>query len=82
MQTEYDDNVIDYWKLPNKNYIVKMKKDDGLDDDGCDIKNTLPALLGAFLLSNSKRIMNDFVREMFITLILIHCILKENSGVC
>ena len=40
-----------------------MKKDDGLDDD-CDIKNTLPAVLGAFILSNSKRIMNNFVREI------------------
>ena len=40
-----------------------MKKDDGLDDD-CDIKITLPAILGAFILSNSKRIMNNFIREM------------------
>ena len=63
METEYDDNVLDYWKLPNGNYIVKMKKDDGLDDD-CDIKNTLPAVLGAFILSNSKRIMNKFIREV------------------
>ena len=27
MQTEYDDNVLDYWRLPNENYIVKLKKD-------------------------------------------------------
>ena len=63
MKTEFDENVIDYWKLPNGNYIVKMKKDDGLDDD-CDIKTTLPAVLGAFILSNSKRIMNNFIREI------------------
>ena len=63
MQTELDENVLDYWKLPNGNYIVKMKKDDGLDGD-CDIKNTLLAVLGAFILSNSKRIMNNFVREI------------------
>ena len=62
MKTEFDENVLDYWKLPNGNYIVKMKKDDGLDDD-CDIKNTLPAVLGAFILSNSKRIMDNFIRE-------------------
>ena len=55
MKTEFDENVLDYWKLLNGNYIVKMKKDDGLDDD-CDIKNTLPAVLGAFILSNSKRL--------------------------
>ena len=63
MKTDFDENVLDYWKLPNGNYIVKMKKDDGLDDD-CDIKNTLPAVLGAFILSNSKRIMNNFIREI------------------
>ena len=60
MKTEFDENVLDYWKLPNGNYNVRMKKDDGLDDD-CDIKNTLPAVLGAFILSNSKRIMNNFI---------------------
>ena len=40
-----------------------MKKDDGLDD-GCDIKKTLPVVLGAFILSNIKRIMNNFIREI------------------
>ena len=63
METEFDENVLDYWKLPNGNYIVKMKKDDGLDGD-CDIKKTLPAVLGALILSNSKRIMNSFLREI------------------
>ena len=41
-----------------------MKKHDGLDDD-CDIKNTLTEVLGAFILSNSKRIMNEFIRETY-----------------
>ena len=63
MKTEFDENVLDYWKLPNGIYFGKMKKDDGLDDD-CDIKKTLPAVLGAFILSNSKRIMNNFIREI------------------
>ena len=63
MKTEFDENVLDYWKLPNENYIAKMKKDDGLDDD-CDIKNTLPAVLGASILANSRRIMNNFIREI------------------
>ena len=26
MKSEFDENVLDYWKLPNGNYIVKMKK--------------------------------------------------------
>ena len=40
-----------------------MKKDDGLDDD-CDNKNILPAVLGGFILSSSKRIMNILIREI------------------
>ena len=63
MKTEFDENVLDYWKLPNSNYIVKMKKDDGLDED-CDIENTLPEVLAAFILANSRRIMNKFIREI------------------
>ena len=62
MKTEIDENVLDYWKLPNGNSIARMKKDDGLDDD-CDVKNSLPAVLGAFILSNGKRI-NNFFREI------------------
>ena len=62
MKTEIDENVLDYWKLPNGNYFVKTKKDDGLDDD-CDVKKSLPAVLGAFILINSKRNMNNFIRE-------------------
>ena len=61
MQTEYDENVLDYWKLPNGNYIVEMKNDDGLDDEN-NVKNTLPSHLGAFILINSKRAMNTFLR--------------------
>ena len=26
LETEYDGNVLDYWKLPNGIYIVKLKK--------------------------------------------------------
>ena len=33
MKAEYDENVLDYRKLTNGIYNVKMKKDDGLDDD-------------------------------------------------
>ena len=63
MKPEFDENILDFWKLPYGNFFVKMKKDDGLDDD-CNIKNNLPAVLGAFILSNSKRIMNNFIREI------------------
>ena len=63
MKTELDENNLGCWKLPNGNYIVKMKKDDGVDDD-CDIRNTLSAVLGSFILANARRIMNKFIREI------------------
>ena len=44
MQTEYDENVLVFWRLPNGHYIVKIKKDHGLDGDN-DVKNTLPSHL-------------------------------------
>ena len=60
---QFDENVTDYWELPIENYIVKLRKDEGLDDN-CDIKNTLPSHLGSFILSISKRNMNNFIREI------------------
>ena len=62
METEYDENVLEYWNVPSRNYIVKLQKDDGLDCDS-DVKNTLPSHLVAFILSYIERLMNNFIRE-------------------
>ena len=37
MQTECDQNVLDYWRLPNGIYIVKLKKDDEVEGNN-DVK--------------------------------------------
>ena len=63
METEYDERVKDYWKISNTNYIVKMIDDKGLEDKIKKI-NTMPLHLGAFVLSNSKRIMNNFIHAI------------------
>ena len=63
IQTEYDEIVLDYWSLPNGNYIVELKNDDGLEGNN-DVKTTLASQLGAFILSNTKRIMNKFIKEL------------------
>ena len=63
MKTESDENILDYWQLQIPNYFVKMKKNDGLDDY-CVIKKTVPGHLGAFVLRNTKRIMNNFISEI------------------
>ena len=59
MQTQYDENVLDYWKLPSGIYILKMKKDDGLDDYDCYIENTLHAQLGSFIVSDRNELWNN-----------------------
>ena len=60
MLTEYDEQVLDYRKINHGNYNVKMKDDAGLEDEVKKV-NTRPLQLGAFILSNSKRVMNNFI---------------------
>ena len=63
MQTEYDERVKDYWKISGINHIVKMIDDAGLEDE-VEKLNTMPLHLGAFVLSNSIRIMNNFIHAI------------------
>ena len=63
MMSEYDERVKDYWKISGINYIVKMFDDPGLEDEIKKI-NTMPLHLGAFVLSNSKRFMNNFIHAI------------------
>ena len=63
METGYDDIVLEYWRLPNGNFSVKLRKDDELGGHN-DVKNALLSHLKAFILSNSKRILKNFIREI------------------
>ena len=63
MMTNYDERVKDYWKISGCNYIVKMVGDKGVEDEVTNL-NTMPLHLGAFVLSNSKRIMNIFIHAI------------------
>ena len=63
MISEYDERVKDYWKISHGNSIVKMIYDAGLEDDVKKL-NTMPIHLGAVVLSNSKRIMNNFIHAI------------------
>ena len=63
MQTENDERVKDYWKISGNSYIVKMIDDVGLEDEVKKL-NTMPLHLGAFVLSNSKRNMNNFIHAI------------------
>ena len=59
-QTEYDERVNDYWEISGTNYIGKKIDDVGLEDEVKKL-NTVPLHLGAFVLSNSERIINNFI---------------------
>ena len=63
MMSEYDERLKDYWKISGFNYIVKMIDDAGLEDEMKKL-NTMPLHLGDFVLSNSKRIMNNFIHAI------------------
>ena len=85
--TEYDERVKDYWKISIINYIFRIIDDAGLEDQ---IKKliTMPLHLGAFVLSNSKRIMNnflhvltDFIQMAFFIQTLMVYILRTNIGI-
>ena len=87
MMTEYDERVLDYQKIKYRNYIVKLKDDEGLEGE---VKKftTLPLQLALFILSNSRRFLNSFVhaidgfiQTMFIIQILIHYKLETNIGI-
>ena len=63
MMSEYDERVLDYHKINDGNYIMKLKDDDGLEFD-VEKVNTLPLQLAAFLLSDGKRILNNFIHAI------------------
>ena len=61
--TENDERVLDYQKTNYGNYIVNLKDDVGLGDEVKKV-STMLFYLGAFVLSNSKRIMNNFIHKI------------------
>ena len=63
MMSEYDERVKDNRKISGNKSFVKMIDDVGLEDEVKKL-NTMPLHLGAFVLSNSKRIMNNFIHAI------------------
>ena len=63
MMTEYDERTLDYQIINYGNYIVKLKDDEGLQDEVKNV-NSMPLHLGAFVLSNSKRTMKNFIHAI------------------
>ena len=65
MRENFDDRIKEWFPLKNGNFIVKLEDDEGVDDyDKAKSINTMPSHFGSYILSHSKRLMNDVFREI------------------
>ena len=65
MKENFDDRIKEWFPLKNGNLIVKLQDDEGVDDfDKAKSVNTMPSHFGSYILSHSKRLMNDVFREI------------------
>ena len=65
MRENFDARIKEWFPLKNGNFIVKLEDDEGVDDyDKAKSINTMPSHFGSFILSHSKRLMNNVFREI------------------
>ena len=75
MSAEYDKSIKEIIPLDNKLYVIKKHIHEGKDDFGLANKiNTMPSHMGSYILSHSKRLMDDvfehidgFYKKTYIT---------------
>ena len=65
IRENFDDRVKEWFPLKNGNLKVNLESDEGLDDyDKAKLIKTMPTHLGNFILSPSKRFMNDLISQI------------------
>ena len=65
MKENFDDRVKEWFSLKNGNLIEKLEDEEGVDDfDKAKSVNTMPSHFGSFIISHSKRLMNDVFNEI------------------
>ena len=65
MKENFDDRVKEWFPLKNGNLIVKLEDDEGVDDyDKAKSINTMPSHFVSYILSHSKRLMNNVFSEI------------------
>ena len=65
MRENFDDRVKEWFTLKNGNLIVKLEDGEGVDDyDKAQSINTMPSHFGSYILSHSKRLMNNVFNEI------------------
>ena len=65
MRENFEDRVREWFPLKNGKLIVKIEKDEAVDDyDLAKSINTMPSPFGSFVLSHSRRLMNDVKEQI------------------
>ena len=65
MRENFDYRVKEWFPLKNNNFLVKLEDDEGVDDfDKTKSINTMPSHFGNNILSHSKRLMNDVIKQI------------------
>ena len=62
MEKEQIKRIVAYWQITENHCIAKLTRNKDNDDNGIiEDRNTMSLQLGAFILSNSRRILKKFV---------------------
>ena len=65
MRENFDAGVKEWFPLKNGNLIVKLEDDERVDDyDKAKSINTMPSHFGCYILSHSKRLMNNVIKQI------------------
>ena len=65
MRENFDDRVKEWFPLKNGNLLTKLENDESVDDyDNARSINTMPFLFGSYILSHSKRLMNEVFNQI------------------
>ena len=88
MKENFDDTVKEWFPSKNVNLLLKLEDDEGVDDfDNAKSVNTMPSHFGSNILSHSKRLMNDVIRQKVVSIVIvittqipILCVYAKNTG--
>ena len=65
MRENFDDRVKEWFPLEKGNLLVKLEDHEGVDDyDKAKSVNTMPSHFGSCILSHSKRLKNDVIKQI------------------
>ena len=64
MRENFDDSVKEWFPLKNGKLLLKLQDDEGVDDyDKAQSVKTVPSYFGSYILSHSKRLMKNVIRQ-------------------